>query len=378
MLYLRGLVRRLGGGRSADDPKGMFPALQSLSITVSSIYKYAPFIQEPQTLRCLDTLWRSVMKAPLLTSLALNIAIEAYRDEVVPSTLFIPTLTDMKLGVWAGYTSTDYKPLLVTKLAPLINRHEGSLRHLSIDVQEACFKVHPRYYDCSPLFQHLQYLPNVTALGIKLPLLTPLRRDLDGLHKFVRAHSQQVTELSVQLLRSLLHESLHEPSLVSPYTEAEFESLPLFDTSVVPFPRLQKLDFTVFHGDAHGFPFNLFQKWTRGQPSWTTSLKSLCLTSHYLSPRETTRILPSIRPFSGLEDLFLAIRILRLGFLVKLKEEVPQLKNLELRLQAAHWIQSVGANIEVHPRVSRVYGSFSNAILFRFKMPSVSWRISGI
>ena len=352
MAYLRGLVRRLTLGRSTSDGKGMFPALQSLAVTVSSIYKYAPFLQEHQTLRCLENLWRSVMKAPLLTSLALNIAIEAYRDDIVPSMLFVPTLMEIKLGVWAGYTSTDYKPLLETKLAPLINRHAGSLRHLSIHVYEAVFKVHPRYYDSSPLFQHIQYLTNVTALEIQLPLLTPLRKDLDCLYEFLKAHSQQLTELSIHLMRSLLHGSLgHEPTLVPPYTEADLESLPIFGASLVPFPLLQKLDFSIFHDDADPFPFNLFEKWTQGQVSWTASLKVLRLTPHYFSPREATRIPSLISPFSALEDLALSIRILRLDLLVQLKEGLPQLRNL--RLQTLPWIQNVGLGVEVWFKVLR-------------------------
>ncbi|KAJ3534143.1 hypothetical protein NMY22_g7051 [Coprinellus aureogranulatus] len=333
--FLKGILRP----RDRDSDTSLFPALESLSISISSIYSYGAFLKRPDVLRWLGVLWRSIMKAPL-TSLNLNIAIEAYRDDVVPSSLFIPTLTDLKLGIWAGYVSTDYQPYLSTKLAPLVNRHAGSLRHLSIQVQEAAFKVHPRYYDSSLLFQHLQLLPKLTSVEVKLSLLTPSPTDLSGLHDFLQAHSQQVTELTLHLLHSLLHEHPYEPSLVTPYTAADLGRLPLFNSTSMNLPILRKLDFAVFHGDLDVFPgpSDLLLGWARRHPPWSNTLKHLRLTSHYVSPANAIHILSSPQ-FSGVTELHLSVQALRVDFLLQVKEQLPQLKDLTLNVM--HWIQKL-------------------------------------
>lgn len=327
--------------RNADE--GMFPALHTLSITVSSIYKYAPFLQRPDILRWVDILWRSVMKSPL-TSLTLNVAIEAYRDDVVPSTLFIPTLSNLTLVIWAGYSSTDYKLYLPSKLAPLINRHAGSLCRLSVEVQEAGIKVHPRYYDSSPLFQHLQYLPKLDSIEVRIPLLTPSQTDLGSLHEFLQAHSQQVVELTLHLFHSLLHQHPFEPFLVHPYSEADLLRLPFFESPSLALPSLRMLEFAVFHRDSEAFPTACFLGWIRGHPSWSSTLKSLCLTSHYLPLMDAIQILSSVQ-FTALTELSLSVRFLPLDFVVRLRSTLPRLK--ELTLIVMHWIQKLELNVQV-------------------------------
>ncbi|KAF6744669.1 hypothetical protein DFP72DRAFT_1093210 [Ephemerocybe angulata] len=327
------------GADKQDLDRERFRVLESLTISIGSVYHYVPFRQQPYLVRSAQRFWRSIGYSSL-TSLDLSVPIEVYRDDLIPPDIHISTLCNLTLHIWSGYAATtDYRLQLSTKLAPFINRHSASLLRLSIIVEEAYFRSVPYYYSSSTLFEHVKALPRLEAFSIREPLLTPSQTDLAYLERFIRTHSRQ------------LKETMAGPPIVHKFTASDLEGLPLFDPTSISFPLLQKLDFAVFgdHTAPSEFPLALYLRLLRGTPKFPgSSLTHLTLRHNQLDsqdaltilrqfstqtqPRFSTSILrPTVsHTTSFLVEMSISVAHLQPSFLRSLEEGLPRLRKLEL------------------------------------------------
>ncbi|KAF7309557.1 Polygalacturonase 3 [Mycena indigotica] len=247
---------------------------------------------------------------PSLLRLTVEISLEK-TVKLLAHTARLENLEELDLFIRLDHLYSDeaYKQILVSHVAPAINRLHKTLQKLSLRLCEPM--------DVAPLFDSLQVLPFLESVAISIPLARPHLGDPSGLGNFFER--QRNTLRNVALRSS----DLSGDGLVShdgPLSEWVNDAL-----SFVAGPtHLRSLDIslTLFPLEAAALCLGLFAR----------SLTSLTLTGRQLTYDSVDELLGAVRRGRELQKLRLGTVTLSPELIDLIAEKLPALERLDLTI----------------------------------------------